>query len=64
MLNRRAFTVGAVSGAIALAIDGCSRRAWPQSTAVDVPAGFSRLHYEGFTNRSYDPLASIAEFRR
>ncbi len=22
------------------------------------------LHYEGFTNRSYDPLASIAEFRR
>jgi FtsP/CotA-like multicopper oxidase with cupredoxin domain len=22
------------------------------------------LHYEGFTNKSYDPLASAAEFRR
>ena len=43
MLDRRAFTVGAVSGAIALAIDGCSRKAWPQSMAVDVPAGFTRL---------------------
>ena len=22
------------------------------------------MHYEGFTNRSYDPLASLVEFRQ
>jgi FtsP/CotA-like multicopper oxidase with cupredoxin domain len=36
--------VGAVSGAIALTIDGCSRNAWPQSTSpAPTPAGFTRL---------------------
>ena len=44
MRDRRAFMVGAVSGAIALTIDGCSRNAWPQSTSpAPVPAGFTRL---------------------
>jgi len=42
MQDRRAFMVGAATGAIALTIDGCSR-AWPQTSAASVPVGFTRL---------------------
>src|SRR5262245_29296207 len=43
MQDRRAFMAGAVTGAIALTIDGCARTAWPQTSAAPVPAGFTRL---------------------
>ena len=43
MPDRRAFLVGAASGAIALTIDGCSRNAWPQASSTPVPIGFTRL---------------------
>jgi FtsP/CotA-like multicopper oxidase with cupredoxin domain len=43
MRDRRAFLVGAGSGAVALAVDGCSRAAWPQAGAPDLPVGFTRL---------------------
>ena len=43
MLDRRTFLAGAGSGAVALAIDGCSREAWPQAGTAEVPTGFTRL---------------------